>query len=219
MKIRNNKKIILILIIGLFCIGCNEQVKEQNASESTIKETTNQEEEYIFYTLMFNMPLSFDDLDILEEQLTNDLEKGDVGEIIGDGLPLGEYGPTSTDIEIDVKKSKVDEFKKILENYKFPKKSNLNIAGTIEIEFGELEGIRIVTSTSTNTENLYTNISEELENLYDYKTKIEYSNQTMMYFYGNSNEELEKRINNYINRNKLENISVHKMIIETNAMI
>lgn len=214
MKKINRRRIILFIIICLFCIGCNDSPEENDDSENTIKENTNQKNEYIYYTLMFNMPLSFDDLDVLEEQLTIDLEKGDIGEIVGDGTPLGEYGPTSTDIEIDVKKDKIDEFKALLKKYKFPKNSNLNIAGNIEIEFGELEGVRLIADTSTNTTLFYNNISKELEHLYTYKTKIEYSNITLMYFYGSSAEELENNINSYINENSLENINVNKVIIE-----
>lgn len=200
------KKILLcisILVALLFVTACN---KTDNNLESP--------NEYEAYTLMFNMPLSFDDLDKFEALLLEDLEKDDIGEIVGDGSPIGEYGPKSTDIEIDVRKNKIAEFKKILTKYKFPEKSNINIDGKIVSEFGSLQGIRLIISDIDIDEStkIYDDLCKNLDGKYDYITIIDYLDKKIIYVYGDSLEDIFNDTKNYIDDNSLrDNTKLTKM--------
>lgn len=112
--------IVLFLLLVLFVSACSKSERL--------------EEEYLAVTLRINDSLSFDELeqkyeDPLEEELDS------IGEIIGDGMPLNEYGkPYAVDIEFDILKSEFNHFKEILGKYQFPEGSYLEINGIKECE-------------------------------------------------------------------------------------
>ena len=150
------KKIIeIILIILLFCvvlilekifyhiqidsIKSNLDIIEESLSEIIDEENDgdvryiDEVKTYTYVNLRINMPLNLVDLEkYFEEPIQSDMDKNGIGEITGDGMPLDDNGiPYAADIEIEVEKSEIDELKNILNSYKLPSGSYLEIDGEV----------------------------------------------------------------------------------------
>lgn len=201
------KKLVLLFSVFLlfFSItGCTRKKEE--------KDDTNR---YVYVTLKINMPLNFEDLDeTFIFSMTEYMEKEDIGEIIGDGSPVDEYGPYLTDIEFDIRIDKIQEFRKMLENYRFPKGS-IFISDDYKSEnFGDLVGVRLVFDdfSSNEIEDIYSNLSKELDGYYIYKTIYEVNDKTTLYYYGEDIGNLKNKINAFIeNNNFIDYISIMDM--------
>jgi len=92
------------------------------------------------------MPLSLDDLDsYFEFSLSDSLEKDKIGSIVGDGTPIGDYGPYATEIEFNVYKDKLQKFMVLMGEYAFPIGSYFEIDGQGHYKLFEdnLSGIRL----------------------------------------------------------------------------
>lgn len=204
---------IVLLVCCLFLGGCSE--KEDN-------NVTNNKD-FIHMTLKINMPLNFDDLDsYFEFPLSEVLESNNIGSIEGDGTPIGDYGPYATDIEFEIYKDKREEFKKLINEYEFPKGSYLEIDGEesypldnsnnlvgIRLEFKNLSDKRI--------EKIYSELSN-LNNNYKYKTLINYSGDRFIFYYSDNMDSLKDDFNKYIEKNNYKNkikiISMPEVIVE-----
>lgn len=166
---------------------------------------------YIYATLKINMPLNFEDLDnLFEIPMSDYMDKYDIGEITGDGSPIDEFGPYATDIEFDIKENKLNEFKKMLEDYRFPKGSYIEIEAEKDEqvgEFGDLLGVRLIFNGIDNNKikDIYANLSKELESIYKYKTIYEFEGIVTVYYYGENLEIIKSELNKYIGDNSYSN--------------
>ena len=130
-KKRIVEKILLIVLflVEILLIYCKIEVNKDSTQEtlSEFQENINEakeinsEEKYKYVNLRINMQLNLNDLEeYFENPIQNDMDKNGIGEIIGDGMPLDDDGfPYAVDIEFEVEKNKLDEFKDILKNYIF----------------------------------------------------------------------------------------------------
>lgn len=198
---RKNAIFVLIILLVIFVItGCS---------------TKKSENQYV--TLKINMPLNFDDLDnIFETSMSSYLEEKEIGEIIGDGSPVDDYGPYATDIEFDIQKSKIEDFKKMLTNYRFPKGSYFVFDDYKSELFGDLVGIRLVFNnlSTEKIESIYLELSELFVDSYIYKTIYQVNDKTTVYYYGENIENLKNKISQYVEKHNLtHNISIMDMSI------
>ena len=149
-KKRIVEKILLIVLflVEILLIYCKIEVNKDSTQEtlSEFQENINEakeinsEEKYKYVNLRINMPLNLNDLEeYFENPIQNDMDKNGIGEIIGDGMPLDDDGfPYAVDIEFEVEKNKLEEFKDILKIYKFPSGTYLEDEEEIIEEYGEL---------------------------------------------------------------------------------
>lgn len=100
---------------------------------------------YTYVNLRINMPLNLTDLEnYFKEPIQNDMNKNHIGEITGDRMPLDDNGISyAADIEIEVEKSDIDELKNILNLYKLPSGSYLEIDGEVVEEYGDLNVVEL----------------------------------------------------------------------------
>lgn len=206
------KKIILLLVIcTIFLVGCKSE--KQNSTD-----LKKEQEELIAIVLKINMPLNFDDLDdLFEFPMTESLQKGKIGTIVGDGSPVNEYGPYATDIEFDIQLGKIDEFKKMIQNYRFPKGSYLEVDNQKDEEYGEfgdLLGIRVTFNhlSKNQIQKIYKDLSNELSEDYIYKTIYQLQDITTVYYYGEDVNHIKNKINKYIESNNyIDDVTMMEM--------
>jgi len=194
------KKISLIILICLLIPAC------------TPKENY---EKYNYVILRINMPLNFDDLDnLFEIPLQEILEKDYIGEITGDALPLNkEKIPCATDIEFEIRETKMNDFINLIKTYELPEDSYLYYNEKKEDLKGTLEGLELkIDNLSNETVN---NLYNEITALNKYKYISSYKNNEIIeriYIFTNEINELTSEINNLIKNKQLENnITVLKM--------
>lgn len=207
---------IVIIIVVLFCL----------ISINVIINKVNEKNNYIYATLKINMPLNFEDLDeLFEFPMMEYMDKYEIGEITGDGSPMDEFGPYATDIEFDIKEDKLEEFKKMIEDYRFPKGSYIEIDAKKDEQvgdFGDLLGVRLIFNNidKNKIENIYSELNNELKGIYEYKTIYRYQNITTVYYYGKNLEEIKGKLNKYIDDNSYSNnitvVEMPTMIKELN---
>lgn len=192
-----------LLILSIFVlIGCEKDNSNKNDN--------------LFVVLNINMPLSFDDLDnYFELFLTEELEKNNIGKIIGDGSPIDEFGPYATEIEFVINKSKLKKLESIISKYSFPKGSYLEIDGIKQKEFGDLLGVRLIFDNMTDVEidNLYNNLKETIKDSYVYSTLFNVNNNYTAYFYGESLTTLKGELNEkLLSQNVSEKVRIMDML-------
>ena len=203
---KNNKiiKIILLFLIIIVVTGCNSNGNKTNTDE------------IIYITLKINMPLSFDDLDnYFELSLKDELEKNEVGKVIGDGSPVDENGPYATDIEIDVEEGKLNQLESIISKYRYPKGSYLEVEGEKVKEFGDLLGVRLSYKNMSEKEikENYNSMKNILNGKYVYSSLFNVNQKYTSYFYGESIDILKDEIMKQIYSKKLnDKITVTEML-------
>lgn len=193
-----------IVLLLLFIVGCSFQKEKSQEKEKSNYNPS--EKSYIPVVLSINMPLQYDDLDqIFEFPMMDYLEKNDIGEITGDGFPVDEFGPYATDIEFYINSSKLDQFRKMLAIYEFPKGSYLNIEEKKEELAGNILGIRLQFSNLNSTDiiNLYSELSVFLQDFYTYKTIIELEDNKLVYYYGKNRNDMKKKIEEFLAKKEL----------------
>jgi len=191
---------VLILVCSFMVSGCSYK---KNNSSST-------EEYFNRAVLKINMPLNFDDLDsYFELPLSDSLESNDIGSIVGDGTPIGDYGPYATEIEFNISKDKIEKFKELIDEYEFSVGSYLEIDGEEPYKLAKsnsLVGIRLEFKNLDNKEieKIYSEMSNSEKN-YKYKTLIEYSGDTFAFYYSNNIDSLKNSLSKYIEDHNLKN--------------
>lgn len=167
---------------------------------------------YTYVNLRINMPLNLTDLEnYFEEPIQNNMNKNDIGEITGDGMPLDDNGiPYAADIEIEVEKSDIDELKNILNLYKLPSGSYLEIDGEVLEEYGDLNVVELQVDnlSKERAEKVYNDLKEKMKDKYVYTSvyNYNYGNIERIYFCGENMEEMQGIIDQYIEENNIENI-------------
>lgn len=206
--------ILTIVLIMLFMQSNNKnKVGNENneiGTNNIVEEFTDDENvDYVYVTLRINMPLNFEQLEeIYENSMSDYLEQNDIGYLEGDGYPVDDvFGPYAVDIEFDIKKDKMKEFKNMLKNYKFSKGSYISIGSKKDDTFGDLLGVRICFKdlNSINVEEFYESLSKEIEGFYVYKTLCDLSSKTPIYYFTDNLKEMKRKINNYIDNSKYRN--------------
>lgn len=182
------------VMMGLF----NKKAKDEKIIESEMCDVT----------LHLNMRLMPVDRGVLfEDPIDAVLKKYDLGKVTGGGTLLSkEKMPMSCDVDICIKKDKIDNF------ISFMKKINTAAKGSY-IEYadkrenvGTLEGVELILDGIGLDENVYkendvNDVIADIDNLI--KGKGEYHSyyigeqNTYLYFYGNSFDELKKIIEEY----------------------
>jgi len=162
------------------------------------------------------MPLSLDDLDsYFEFSLSDSLEKDKIGSIVGDGTPIGDYGPYATEIEFNVYKDKLQKFMVLMGEYAFPIGSYFEIDGQGHYKLFEdnLSGIRLEFKNldDEGIEKLYSDISN-LNDKYQYETLIRYGGRVFVYYYSSDIDLFKSSLNKYIEDNGLKRkIEIYSM--------
>ena len=180
---------LIFLLTGILA-GCSSK-QEKSVSEQENSQT-------LEVTLKINMPLNFEDLEeIYEYPMTEYMEEKKIGEITGDGTPVGDFGPYATDIEFTINEDKLIAFKTMLEDYSFPQGSYLVIDQEKDQElgeFGNLLGIRIIFNEieMNQMKEIYTELTEELDGLYWYNTIYQLDTSWVVYYYGESIESIKQ---------------------------
>ena len=202
----------LIILSILVLVGCDRE----NSNSDKENNVDNNIENYVEVVVNINMPLSFDDLDnYFELSLTEELEKNKIGEIIGDGSPIDEFGPYATEIEIYINENKLKEFEDIISKYRFPKGSYLEINGKKQEEFGNLLGVRLMFDNLNDEEiqKIYDNLKENTKGRYVYSTLFKANYRYTAYFYGESLTTLKDELNKeLLLQNVSENVSIMDML-------
>ena len=185
-KKRIVEKILLIVLflVEILLIYCKIEVNKDSTQEtlSEFQENINEakeinsEEKYKYVNLRINMPLNLNDLEeYFENPIQNDMDKNGIGEIIGDGMPLDDDGfPYAVDIEFEVEKNKLEEFKDILKNYKFPSGTYLEDEEEIIEEYGELHlaELRVEQLSEKRAKKVYEELKEEMKEYCTYVSII-----------------------------------------------
>lgn len=167
---------------------------------------------YTYVNLRINMPLNLTDLEnYFEEPIQNDMDKNGIGEITGDGMPLDDNGiPYAADIEIEVEKSDIDELKNILNSYKLPSGSYLEVDGEVVEEYGDLNVVELQVDnlSKERAEKVYSDLKEKMKDKYVYTSVYNYNYGKIekIYFCGENMEEMQGIIDQYIEENNIENI-------------
>ena len=191
----------LIFLFTALLVGCSAK-QEKNLSDLENDQT-------IDVTLKINMPLNFEDLEeIYEYPMAEYMEENKIGEITGDGNPIDEFGPYATDIEFTIKKEKLSMFKTMLEDYIFPKGSYLFIGQEKDEElgeFGSLSGIRIIFNEIeiNQMEEIYTELTEDLDGLYWYNTIYQLDTMWVVYYYGENIESIKQIVEKWQDNNHM----------------
>lgn len=203
MKIIKKLMLITIILITLTLASCTKE---------------NTYEEYNFVILRINKPFNLDDLDnIFEIPLQEKLEQDYIGEITGDGYPLDEEGiPYATDIEFEIRETKMVEFINLIRTYKLPICSTIKYNNKLIDLNGTLEGLelKIKTNKKEKTNEIYEKIKTTFINDYTYTSNYNYNEEKIerIYLYTENIEELLPKIENFIKINFLENnITINKM--------
>ncbi len=229
------KRIIeIILIILLFCvvlilerifyhiqinsIKSNLDIIEESLSEIIDEENDgdvryiDEVKTYTYVNLRINMQLNLVDLEkYFEEPIQSDMDKNGIGEITGDGMPLDDNGiPYAADIEIEVEKSEIDELKNILNSYKLPSGSYLEIDGEVVEEYGDLNVVELQVDnlSKERAEKVFNDLKEKMKDKYVYTSVYNYNFGKIdkIYFCGENMEEMRGIIDQYIEENNIENI-------------
>lgn len=229
------KRIIeIILIILLFCvvlilerifyhiqinsIKSNLDIIEESLSEIIDEENDgdaryiDEVKTYTYVNLRINMPLNLVDLEkYFEEPIQSDMDKNGIGEITGDGMPLDDNGiPYAADIEIEVEKSEIDVLKNILNSYKLPSGSYLEIDGEVVEEYGDLNVVELQVDnlSKERAEKVFNDLKEKMKDKYVYTSVYNYNFGKIdkIYFCGENMEEMQGIIDQYIEENNIENI-------------
>lgn len=208
-----NKKIkymFLLITFMLLLVGCNQNDNDK-------KEIKKERDYNAYATLKINMPLSFDDLDnYFEISLDEKLIDNNIGEVTGDGTPIDDNGPYATDIEIDFDYGKIDQLKKIISKYRFPKGSYLEINGKKQEELGDLLGVKIVFNNLSydDANNIYNSLKETIKDKYIYTTFINTNNKYLAYFYSDDINILKSELTNYIVSKKIDDKLIMSDMLE-----
>ena len=220
-KKRIVEKILLIVLflVEILLIYCKIEVNKDSTPEtlSEFQENINEakeinsEEKYKYVNLRINMPLNLNDLEeYFENPIQNDMDKNGIGEIIGDGMPLDDDGfPYAVDIEFEVEKNKLEEFKDILKNYKFPSGTYLEDEEEIIEEYGELHlaELRVEQLSEKRAKKVYEELKEEMKEYCTYVSIYNYNVNNKIeriYFCGENMEKMQEIIEEYIEKNDIE---------------
>ena len=220
-KKRIVEKILLIVLflVEILLIYCKIEVNKDSTQEtlSEFQENINEakeinsEEKYKYVNLRINMPLNLNDLEeYFENPIQNDMDKNGIGEIIGDGMPLDDDGfPYAVDIEFEVEKNKLEEFKDILKNYKFPSGTYLEDEEEIIEEYGELHlaELRVEQLSEKRAKKVYEELKEEMKEYCTYVSIYNYNVNNKIeriYFCGENLEKMQEIIEEYIEKNDIE---------------
>ena len=148
-----------------------------------------------------------------EDPLHETLEKADLGEVTGGGTQLADEpaGIEFCDLEIRVKEvssNVVDTIVQRLEDLGAPKGSRLMVEGGEQtFPFGVNEGLGLFVNGTDLAEEVYANsdinhVIEECDRLIgadgDYRGHWEGSQETALYFYGNSYEQMKAAIQPFV---------------------
>lgn len=193
------KKILLIVLIGISITSCSP------------KENYEDYEDYNFVILRINMPLNINDLEnLFEIPLQEILEKDYIGEITGDNYHLNsEKFPCATDIEFEIRETKMEDFKNLIKKYKLPKNSYLTYNKKEKDLKGVLDGIELKINNleSEKIETIYKEIQVTLKEEYTYISNYN-NNENLIekiYIYTENINNLITKIEQYIKNNSLEN--------------
>lgn len=220
-KKRIVEKILLIVLflVEILLIYCKIEVNKDSTQEtlSEFQENINEakeinsEEKYKYVNLRINMPLNLNDLEeYFENPIQNDMDKNGIGEINGDGMPLDDDGfPYAVDIEFEVEKNKLEEFKDILKNYKFPSGTYLEDEEEIIEEYGELHlaELRVEQLSEKRAKKVYEELKEEMKEYCTYVSIYNYNVNNKIeriYFCGENMEKMQEIIEEYIEKNDIE---------------
>lgn len=220
-KKRIVEKILLIVLflVEILLIYCKIEVNKDSTQEtlSEFQENINEakeinsEEKYKYVNLRINMPLNLNDLEeYFENPIQNDMDKNGIGEIIGDGMLLDDDGfPYAVDIEFEVEKNKLEEFKDILKNYKFPSGTYLEDEEEIIEEYGELHlaELRVEQLSEKRAKKVYEELKEEMKEYCTYVSIYNYNVNNKIeriYFCGENMEKMQEIIEEYIEKNDIE---------------
>ena len=181
------------------------------------------ENEMCDITLHLNMRLMPKDRwALFEDPIDEVLHKYSLGEITGGGtLSTKERMPISCDIDISIKKDKIDNFISFMKNVNTAAKgSYIEFDGKKE-DIGILEGLNLILDGTGLDEKVYqendvNDVISEIGNLL--KGKGEYNSyyigekNTNLYFYGNSFEEMKGIIEEYTKTSPLcENSAIEQI--------
>ncbi len=168
---------------------------------------------YTYVNLRINMPLNLVDLEnYFEEPIQSEMDKNGIGEITGDGMPLDDNGvPYAADIEIEVEKSELDELKNILNLFKLPSGSYLEIDGEVVEEYGDLNVVELGVGnlSKERAEKVFNDLKEKMKDNYVYASIYNYNYYgkiEKIYFCGENKEKMQEIIDRYIKENGIENI-------------
>lgn len=168
---------------------------------------------YTYVNLRINMPLNLVDLEnYFEEPIQSEMDKNGIGEITGDGMPLDDNGvPYAADIEIEVEKSELDELKNILNLFKLPSGSYLEIDGEVIEEYGDLNVVELGVDnlSKERAEKVFNDLKEKMKDNYVYASIYNYNYYgkiEKIYFCGENKEKMQEIIDRYIKENGIENI-------------
>ncbi|MDE5670390.1 MAG: hypothetical protein K2I14_02860 [Eubacterium sp.] len=181
------------------------------------------ENEICNITLHLNMRLMPKDRwAFFEDPIDEVLHKYDLGEVTGGGtLSTEERMPLSCDIDIRIKKDKIEHFISFMKHVNTAAKgSYIEYDGKKE-EIGVLEGLSLILDGTGLDENVYkendiNDVIADIDNLINGKGQYHSyyigEQNTNLYFYGNSFEEMKKIILEYIKTSPLCENSIIEQI-------
>lgn len=181
------------------------------------------ENEMLDITLHLNMRLMpIDRGSLFEDPIDSVLKKYDLGEVTGGGtLASKERMPLSCDIDISIKKSKIENFKSFLHDINtMAKGSYIEYDGKRE-GIGSLEGLSLILDGTGLDENVYkendiNDVIADIDSLIkgkgEYHSYYNGEQNTNLYFYGNSFDEMKAIIEEYAKTSPLcENSKIEQI--------
>lgn len=193
-------KFIILISIAITTLACT---KQENY------------EKYNYIVLTINMPLTYEDLDTFyENSLKEILEKEYIGEVTGDKIYLNkDQIPCKMDIEFEIRETKIKDFKKLIKNYILPKYSYISYNKTEEDLNGTLEGLEIKITNMNNTNEIYEELKEEINNKNTYITSHKKEEKVeIIYIYTSELETINNKLNKFLKIKEIENnVTINKI--------
>lgn len=225
--------VILLIVVGVVGTAYYRLQKEMIEAELGIIEILTDEEEinginletkenlglaedeeyYPYVSLRINMPLSLTDLEKnFEIPMQKYMDEKNIGLITGDGFPLDEDGmPYASDIEFEVPESNLEELKNMIDSYKLPEGSYLEVDGEIVEEYEELEVVelRVDDLSKKKANKVYNDLKEKMKGEYEYSSVYDYAFGKIerIYFCGEDLEKMQEIIDKYIKENQIKNVA------------
>jgi len=189
----------------------------RKSKEETVKD------EMCYVILHLNMRLMpMDRGDLFEDPIDEVLHKHNIGEVTGGGTLLAKGKmPVSCDIELNIKKSQLDNFISFLKNVNTMAKGSYVEYDGQKDEVGNLEGLSLILDGTGLDENVYkendvNDVIAEIDNLIEEKGQYHSyyigEKNTNLYFYGNSFDEMKEIIADYAKTSPLCENSIIEQI-------
>lgn len=195
--------LVIVSLIGMFVYSIQKNnliaIDKLNSNNELIEDALTTMEEGSYLEEYFEIPMQ----EYMDEK--------EIGMITGDGFPIDEDGmPYATDIEFEVAESDLEELENMIDAYKLPKGSYLEVDGNVVKEYEDLEVVELKVDdlSKDKASKVYKELKEKMKNEYVYCSVYDYAFGKIdrIYFCGENLEKMQEIIDKYIKENQIKNI-------------